>query len=526
MTRGASIVAGQPADTVDQEFWAFFQGSSVALYLAGPDGALMDLNPAAAKLLGDPDRSAHLKTRPNIFDWRKRPEDRRAFARLLEKNEAGCSITTTIETISGAEIAVEECAFRTGASRIIGSLLAKPGDGAGVDDVSAMARDLERAKLEVERANRLKSEFLANLSHELRTPLNGIIGGADIILSRGVDATTAEFAAVIRQSGEQLLSLLNDVLDLSKIEAGHMAAHFELVDLDELLAGIKSLFAPIAAGKGLMLRVANSPDAPALVETDGQMLRRILGYFLHNAVKFTEKGQIDLSISVYGEQPKIMALSVRDTGCGMSEDALDRIFMPFEQVESGSDRRSSGAGIGLTLAVKLAALIGGAVSVSSKVGAGSVFTLRLPLIELDSVAMEVDAEVIGDWRADVPRQLDVLVVDDVPTNVMIAAELIKQMGYRPAQACNGLEALERFKQSKYHAVLMDVSMPEMDGVAATAAIRALGGEAARTPIIAVTANVFPGDRERYLQAGMNGYVAKPLTAKALREEFERVMGRK
>lgn len=519
MAHAVAMTAGRPQDAIDPEFWTFFRQSHVALYLAAPDGALMEVNEAAARLLGARSPGDALRQPVNVFDWRRTPAERRAFAMLLERSEAGESIRTRITGLAGQEIVVDECACRTSATRIIGAII-RVEAGAEADLArAAMARDLERLKIEAERATRFKSAFLANLSHELRTPLNGIIGGADIILAREVDATAREFAGVIRKSGEQLLALLNDVLDLSKLESGQMAAHFEPVDLTETLEALDRRIRPLAAAKNLSLEIRRAVDAPMMIESDGARLQQILYGLLHNAVKFTERGGVALDISVQGAAPGVLVFAVQDTGCGIDEAELDRVFIPYEQVDSATARRHGGAGLGLTLGMKLADLIGGSLSVASRAGVGSTFTLRLPLAERAVFASP--RGVANDVEAPA-RDGSVLVVDDVPMNVMIATELLKQLGCSAVGAGGGREAIERLRRESFRAVLMDVSMPDLDGVAATTEIRALGGAAAKTPIIAVTANVFPGDRERYLEAGMDGYISKPVTADALRAELARL----
>lgn len=516
----ATVTAGRPHDAIDQDFWAFFRQSHVALYLAAPDGTVIDVNAAAARLLGAADVDALLRGRQNVFEWRRSAEDRRAFAGLLERNEAGQSIRTRLVTRGGDEILVDECACRTSATRIIGAI--SRAEVGGLSDRESMARDLERAKIEAERASRFRSEFLANLSHEFRTPLNGIIGGADVILSNGRDDSVRQFAEVIRDSGERLLRLLNDILDLSKVESGHLAVNFSSVDLTELIKSLDAEYAPRASEKGLRFEARTAANAPLLVETDGTRVRQILSKLIENALKFTASGGFGVAVGVEGAAPGVLVFAVRDTGCGIPEEALDRIFMPFEQLDSATARRFGGAGLGLTLAVRLADLIGGSVTVASREGEGSTFTLRLPLTE-NSAAVSPSKR-IGLPAPEPAFSGAILVVDDVPMNVMVASELLKPMGLRAVPAGAGAEAVARMMQGDFRAVLMDVSMPDMDGVAATAAIRALGGAAAATPIIAVTANVFPGDRERYLEAGMDGYVAKPVTADALRAELARVFG--
>ncbi len=520
----AAMTAGRPFDTIDEDFWTFFRNSHVALYLAAPDGALIDINSAGVRLLGGETATEFLRARTNIFALRRRPEDRRAFAAMLEKSAPGSFIRSHVITRARREIAVEECASRTSATRIIGAM-SRPQilSGAEVSERDVMERDLARAKLEVERANRFKSEFLANLSHELRTPLNGIIGGADIISARESDETSKQFAAVIRQSGEQLLALIDNILELSKIESGHLAAQFEVLDLADFVADIERSVRPLVEAKGLRFVVKTAPDAPEFLDTDGAKLRRILDNLLHNALKFTHAGGVAFGVDVsYAEDGSgALYCVVRDTGCGIAQIDIDRMFTPFEQLNGASSRRYAGVGVGLTLSTRLADLIGGRLSVSSVEGEGSIFTLRLPLAaraEEPAAAQNAETAIVSAPSG------DILVVDDVPMNVMVAGELLKRLGFSAITASTGADAVERLRAGGVRAVLMDVSMPDMDGVAATAAIRALGGAAGATPIIAVTANVFDGDRERYLEAGMNGYVSKPVTARALKAELDRILG--
>lgn len=549
MAQTAAHASFDDAIATNGDDFDVFANSDFGVVAAAPNGVIIKANAVAARLVGAHSAAELIACRMNIFDWRTEFSDRRAFARLLESNDPEQILTSSIRTIAGGRIEIDACACRTTGSRVVCVFQPTPADA---DRRATLTAELARIKVELERKNMVRAEFLANLSHELRTPLNGVIGGADIILSRETDPVSRQFADVIRHSGVRLLDLLNELLELSRVETGHLAAIIDSVRIDDIAHELESHHRPTAERKGLEFRFIQSPDLPIAIETDGKQLRHILSILVDNAVKFTDQGTIVIDARIEGDgDQRMIAFTICDTGCGISDEHIDRIFLPFEQIDSSTTRKFGGAGVGLTLATRLAHLIGANLSAVSVFGRGSAFVLRLPLNDsIQTPCENADdgraqrsatiepsgsstaasgpefgaASSPGDAMVTSADNLDVLVADDIEMNAMVVSALLKRLGLRPTVAHNGAQALERIREKPFRAVLMDVSMPEMDGVSATVAIRGLTGDRARTPIIALTANTIDGDRERYIEAGMNGYLSKPVTFSALKAALERAAG--
>ncbi len=366
-----------------------------------------------------------------------------------------------------------------------------------------LRRALEAKTREAEAAARAKSEFLAVMSHEIRTPMNGILGMARLMLDETMAPGQRSRLETLKHSAEALLAILDDILDFSKLEAGRIdfeAISFAPVPLAEDVA---RLMRPRAEEKGLTLTVEIAPELPPWVVGDPGRLRQVLLNLAGNAVKFTETGGVTLRMAVVGG---MLECAVIDTGIGLDEEAKGRLFHSFSQADASISRRYGGTGLGLAICKRLIEGQGGSIGVESKAGSGSCFWFRLPLHP--GVAPAV-AEPIAVSQALPP--LTVLLAEDNTINQMVARGFLHRAGHRVLLANNGLEAVELVRQGgRFDVVLMDMQMPEMDGLEAARAIRALGGECARLPIIALTANAMRADEERCRAAGMNDFVAKPL----------------
>lgn len=372
-------------------------------------------------------------------------------------------------------------------------------------------RDLREARDAADAANRAKSQFLATMSHEIRTPLNGIIGITRLLMDEPLTPAVRRHADLVDRSAHSLLSLVNDILDVSKIEAGQMEIEFLPFDLHELVEDLVNLYRLRASEKSLLFRVRIAPDVPRHVEADPMRLRQVLVNLLGNALKFTHSGWIGLDVrSRNDESVSIIEFVVTDTGVGIPADVLPQLFTRFMQADSSTSRRFGGTGLGLAIVRQLTDLMGGSVRAASVAGKGSRFTVTLPVLP----TQEPPAATSWQDLAPATQSARVLVVEDNPTNQVVAFGMLRKLGYEDVSiASDGAEAVVMAQRQDFDLVLMDCQMPEMDGYEATRRLRAAGFTA---PIVAMTANAIKGDRERCIAAGMNDYLTKPMDLRVLR----------
>ncbi len=369
-------------------------------------------------------------------------------------------------------------------------------------------RIADEAREFADAANRAKSQFLATVSHEIRTPLNGVLGMVQAMAGEDLSPAQRERLEVIGQSGEMLLAILNDVLDVSKIEAGKLVMESADFDLGAIVEGLRLTFQPLAESKGLVF-VFNVPN-PTLGTYRGDSLRvrQVFHNLLSNAVKFTSEGAIVVTLSM---RDGVLSFRVADTGVGMSPDQVEQLFDKFVQADSSTTRRFGGAGLGLAICRELCHAMGGEIHAEGELGRGSSFTVDLPLPR------------VGEAQAAAPalppppapfedRPLRILAAEDNPVNQLVLRTLLAQAGLEPEIVNDGQQAVEAWKVGDWDLILMDAQMPVMDGIAATEAIRRHELETGRrpTPILALTANAMSHQVQTYLQAGMNGVVAKPI----------------
>jgi signal transduction histidine kinase/CheY-like chemotaxis protein len=377
-----------------------------------------------------------------------------------------------------------------------------------------LARSTERARERAEAGDFAKSEFIANMSHEIRTPLNGVLGMAQVMEADALSDLQRERLKVIRESGATLLALLNDVLDLSKIEAGKLELSPGAFDLEELVRRVGATFAGVASAKDLALEVSVAPEARALWLGDALRIRQVLSNLVSNAVKFTEAGRVSLAVSLHDDG---LHFDVIDTGIGIDPATAPRLFDKFAQADASTTRRYGGTGLGLSIVTALLELMGGFITVQSRPGEGSRFTVVLPLARVAGGAVVEGDEAEARTAPEIGRALKVLAAEDNATNQAVLRALLEPLGAEVTLVATGREAVEAFAAEAFDVVLMDVQMPEMNGVDATRLIRALEREAGRaaTPILALTANVMSHQIEAYLAAGMDGHIAKPLDVSQL-----------
>jgi signal transduction histidine kinase/ActR/RegA family two-component response regulator len=423
-------------------------------------------------------------------------------------------------------------------------------------DLEELAGNLQDARAGAEQASRAKSAFLATMSHELRTPFNGLLGMLSLLEVSQLDGEQTDQLRTARESGEHLLAILDDVLDVSRLDSGQIEIAAGPVELPRLLGDVDALMGPLAQARGLTLQVDVGPGLPSWVRSDGKRLKQIIYNLVGNAIKFTQVGAVRLHAGLAPPQhdkprPELV-LSVSDTGIGMDEATLARLFQRFSQGDNSIQRRFGGTGLGLEISRTLARLMGGDITVSSEPGHGSVFTLTLPLELISEVIPSDPAScaqlpALPDGRphaaerdvaptlqirtaADAepllrldqppgagvpqlpttPAELRVLVCDDHPVNRKLMVALLRRLGLSATTCEHGAQALEQVQARPYDLVLMDMHMPVMDGLAATRAIRALGPVAAALRVVAVTADAFDDARLRALAAGMDDVVTKPL----------------
>jgi signal transduction histidine kinase/ActR/RegA family two-component response regulator len=369
------------------------------------------------------------------------------------------------------------------------------------------------------RANAAKSEFLANMSHEIRTPMNGILGMLDLVLSERLGEHNRPDLCVARDSAKALLTILTDILDLSKIEAGHLEISKEPFDPKACIAGVARLFEGIASAKGLHLQVCFE-NVPEVAVGDETRIRQVLINLVSNAVKFTEVGSVTLSAAGVQRSTGEMELDicVRDTGIGIPEDRQFRLFGKFSQVDGSTTRRYGGTGLGLFIAKSLVLLMRGCITVTSTVGEGSSFRVVIP-VGVPAVEEEPNGRPGPEPDIASAARPCVLIADDNRTNQLVLTKSLRRLGFEVDVAENGAVAVERWRHRPYDAILMDCQMPVMDGYQATAAIRNSNLPGRSVPIIAVTAHAMAGDEDRCRAAGMNTYVAKPVSL----EELQRVL---
>ncbi|WGM31354.1 response regulator [Brevundimonas sp. NIBR11] len=386
-----------------------------------------------------------------------------------------------------------------------------------------LIEELEAARDKADAANQAKSNFLGVISHELRTPMNGVLGAAQLLGATRLEATQREYLSIIRNSGDNLLSLLNDILDMTKIEAGKMT--FEVIDiqLDDLHRRVTGPFVAQAEAKGLEFRSTFIGETPAVVRGDPLRVCQVIQNLLSNAVKFTEKGLIDYRVEStrISDKRVSFAFSVTDSGAGIAEADLERLFQPFTQADASSTRRFGGTGLGLTIARRMANIMGGDITVTSTVGQGSTFTLivEADVVEWSTVteAEAIDAEV-GDGEC-----LNVLVVEDHPVNRMILEAWLGSAGHCTATAENGQIAVDMANQQRFDLIIMDVNMPVMDGLSATRLIRTKG-QNSETPIAVLSASARNEDHAAGLDAGADAYLNKPIDFAALAQLMQTVRG--
>ena len=515
-------MAGQMAALrrAEEKYRSIFENAVSGIFQSTPEGRFIQVNPAMARLYGYDSPAALVSSITDIGrQCYVRPEDRERFKSVLAATGRAVDLTAEVQRQDGTRIWVSENvrAVRDAHGRVRyyeGFIL----------DITEQRRlaDMERAKLAAEAENRAKSQFLADMSHQIRTPMNAVLGLTALLFHTELSARQRDHVGKIRASSQALMSIINDLVDLSNIEAGTLDLTRRPFAIDDVLTPLSDLFAGKAETRGISFSIMVNPATPDRLVGDPLRLSQILINLVGNAVKFTDRGKVEVSVQPVSGEPDdgraSLVFSVTDTGIGIPSERQAELFAPFTQGDRSTSRRYGGTGLGLSISRKLANLMGGKITLDSQPAAGSTFRLTLPLeqpAEEDSIR--------PDTAPPIPAALGgrvVLLVEDNVINQEVATEILERAGASVQIAGDGQAAVAAVTARAdrglppFNAVLMDVQMPRLNGCEATRQIRA-DGRFDTLPIIAMTAHAMTGDRERCLAAGMDDYVAKPIEPDAL-----------
>jgi PAS domain S-box-containing protein len=505
------------------EFRTVFDLTNDAIFIADSDGGFLEVNQAACRNLGYSREELLQRTMQEIDS----PESATLLpGRLAAIREYGAACFESVQLRrDGAPVPVE-LNVRAVTYRQKQAVLGVARDISerkkSEAELRARAAEMARIKAEAESANSAKSEFLANMSHEIRTPLNGILGFSNLLAAGELNAEQREYNQAVRSSAEHLLALINDILDFSRIEAGRLELEQAVFSVRECVAAAVSPVRPVAEAKGLRILVEVAEAVPQWVRGDAQRIRQILLNLIGNAVKFTALGSVSVSVAGEQEEGSVWALrfAVQDTGIGIPEAQRAAIFEPFRQADGSITRRFGGTGLGLSICNKLVASMNGRIWLESREGGGSAFSFLIPL--------DAAAAPVAIWAPDSPcgsapsaqPGLSILVAEDNLVNQRLIRRLLEIRGHRVMICDTGTAVLEAWRNHEFDLMLMDVQMPEMDGLETTRRIRraeAPGGP--RMPIVAMTACAMAGDRDKCMEAGFDAYLTKPIDV----GEFDHVL---
>lgn len=501
----------------------YIDAMQTLLIICDRDGLMTRINHQAQSLLQMPESQLLQRPISHIVPAHYRPQLEQQWQALLNSEPTSISVEYPLQSSSGKPFIISWRITHVQVDRQgqIEFLLA----GLDITESVANRQALETANQRIrealnqaEQANRSKSIFLANMSHEIRTPMSGILGAAELLLDKNLDQEQRNYIDIIYKSSQSLLDIINDILDLSKIESGRLEVELIPFDLNQLMSELFQLFNDQARNKGIGLIYQYQAELPTQWLGDAKRIRQILTNLISNAIKFTEQGRVTISVSgkalnapQYGLQ-----IAIEDSGIGIASSKHEDIFSPFKQADSSTSRHYGGTGLGLTISRKLANAMQGEITLQSQLGQGSLFTLELPLIaDHYPLAENNPAEKNGN----IPLRGRVLLAEDNTVNQRVAAKMLQRLGLDYALANNGEQAVKAALSGTFDLILMDINMPVMDGIQATRHLRDINSPLGHIPIVALTANAMLEDKQRCLAAGMNGFISKPIRLEQLREEI-------
>lgn len=502
----------------EERYRRFFETSRDCVFITSSEGRWIDFNDAALELFGLSREEAINTYIPDLYE---NPGDRERHLRFIDEHGFSKDYPVNLKKKDGTIInaLVTSVAVLDGTNKIV----CYQGTIRDVTERMHMEEDLRRAKDAAEAASRAKSEFLAVMSHEIRTPMNAVVGITELLQDTDLNPLQKDYVRTIYSSGKVLLSIINDILDFSKIEGGRMLMESQPLDLRSTIESSIGLVAASASEKGLSLSCKIDENVPSIIIGDPTRLRQIFVNLLSNAVKFTDNGGVAISVSSQsvGDIYEIH-FAIKDTGIGIPADKMDRLFQSFSQVDTSTTRRYGGTGLGLAICKRLVEMMGGRIWVESEIGKGSTFHFTV-LAEATTATLEPSNYAVPTLSTSQKISqfypLRILLAEDNEVNKMVALHMLRKAGYEADVASNGMEVLQAIERKPYDIVLMDVQMPEMDGIEAAQKIRERWPDGPK--IIAVTAYALEGDKDRCLMGGMDDYISKPIQLEELRSKLIR-----
>lgn len=492
----------------DKSFQDLFNFSLSPIIVWDTEGGVLRMNPAAERAL-----NSKLGLSDSDIDDR--------FKSFQSKVAFYLRMVMTGETLMGVNVPIDNKIYRWNLSplELDNDIHAIIGQGQDITTLIEAEKQSNLARIEAERSAVARADFLAKMSHEIRTPLNGILGITQILQGTLEKEENKEKVDILYQSGEHLLTVLNDILDFSKIEQGKLNIEFNEFVFEDLVKSLETIYTPLCISKGLSFEIQNQISANQVIRTDQVRLNQILFNLLSNAVKFTTTGGVTVRFVLESPEPgkEVLNFEVRDSGIGITESSLETMFEPFVQAESTTTREYGGSGLGLAIVKNLLDLMGGSIKVTSLLGEGASFCIKLPVTPVSSIQSEEEEASNPDPSSLFDSQVRVLLVEDNKSNAFIAKVFCQKYGMDVDWAEDGLIAMEKVKTNEYDLILMDNQMPNLDGVEATRRMRQEMGII--TPIYACTADAFESTKNAFLNAGANFVIVKPLKEKPLYNAF-------